>query len=1003
MSVLRNSATVAALWAGCSLFAQQKAYHVRHFSIGDGLSHRQVNDIVQDDQGFLWIGTEAGLDRYDGYSFKHWDHRYGLSPGPVSMICLDHEGWLWVTHQGSEGTLMGLDLVEVRTGRVSTLAERFNTDLDPKVLMGDLIVDHDGSVIALGRTGDLHRFRNGAVEKSQVQWPEGGAEPQPLLIDITRDGHIWALLGKATIVELTSEGKVLRVRDLRTPNTPRVFRTRPSRAGDSPYFIRSNTHGVGEMWRIDEQEGPVFIGPLHDELFDNYGRCMRLDLPDGTHVEHSLVLDAEGRVLFDIGAVWPHIRYRVLCGAVDRSGKAWIGGDFGLYQMEITTDRFQRWLFDEAIPLGHGKRCRGMTEWNGRLFVNTELEGYFGLSLVDGRVLSHDRPGATGFVLTRDNTAGRWIDGQDALHHLDASGTERVYHCGWETWSVLTDPREGVLLGQRQGIVRLDTVTGICSPYSDGYNTFTELSSAFVMRMEHDVSGNVWLCTDMGLYRLEPGKGVVERFWTGGEGVHHLPDDAVHHIAHDRGGRFWISTGSNGLLHWERNGGVLRRWSREQGMPSNTVHAAYPDRDGHVWMPTESGIARLDSRSGIITSYGTQDGITHHEFNRISHTRLIDGRLCFGGLNGITVFDPLLVNASSVVLDHPLVMTRFEQFDADSGHVVDRSFELERTGRIVVRPGDRALRLDVALLTFDGPGRLRYAWRIEDRQTHWNEQVSPTILPGDLPYGHWKIRVRGCDASGHWSMQELVYDLEVVPPWYQRWWVLAAALLLLAGLLVLLFRLRLRRQLEVLHIRDRIAMDLHDEVGGTLSRLALMADTANAMDPSIRPETRKLLDRISASSSAALEAMNDIVWAVRADDDSGEGLVARMRNTAAQACGSIGATLHFDADPELERTRLSITQRRDLYLLYKEAVNNAIKHAACSVLRVEVALDGRELQLAVVDNGKGFDPEGVHDMERTSGQGLANMRTRAQALGGALQVHSALHTGTRVEFRMHLP
>jgi streptogramin lyase len=978
--------------------AQPNVYHVRHFSTAEGLSHRQVNAMVQDEQGFLWVATEAGLDRYDGYSFKHWDTRTGLSPGPVSRLCLDGQGWLWAAHHGSEGHLLDVDLVNARSGEVSSLAKRFSEGIDPRTLMGDFITDQRGGVWCFSRKGELLRFVADRLERRPVRWPGDPPEPQPQMMDITPNGHVWCVLGKGTIVELGADGTFLRSWDVLLPTTPRVFRTRPSKAGQSSYFIRANNSGVGDLWRIDEQEGPVILGPLHDDLFDNYGRCVRLDLPDGTYVEHSLVLDAEGRTLFDIATDHPHIRYRVLCGFVDPNGKAWIGGDFGLYLLEVRPNRFQRWLYDEAIQQGYGKRCRGMTEWNGRLYVNTELEGYYALSLKDGSILDHQKPQRTGFVLSRDEHAGRWVDGQEFLFHIDTEGVEKVYRCGWETWSILTDPREGVLLGQRQGIMRLDTISGTCTSYAR-YNDFPELAGAFIMRMERDLSGNVWLCTDMGLYRMEPGKGVLERFWTGGDATHKLPDDDIHHITHDHGGTYWISTASSGLLRWDRASNSLQRWGREEGLLSNTIHAAYPDREGYVWMPTENGIARLDPRTGSITSFGTVDGITHQEFNRISHTRLTDGRLCFGGLNGITVFDPLAVNTTALIMDHPLVMTGFEQYDADSGKVIDRSRELQASGRIVVNPGDRSLRLDVALLTFDEPGRLRYAWQVEGYHPQWNEQQAPSILPGDLPYGEWVLHVRGRDASGHWSNNTLSYTLKVVPPLHMRWWFILACLIVFIGVVMLIFRSRLNRQLAVMRMRDRIAMDLHDEVGGTLSRLALFADTANATDPELRPTTRKLLDRISTNSSAALEAMNDIVWAVNTGNDSGQQLVDRMRGVAVQASEAIACTLQFDADPGVERIRLSMEQRRDIYLLYKEAVNNAVKHSGCSVLRVDLFFEDKELVLRVIDNGKGFEQDGRTAPGRLSGNGSINMQRRAHGLGGHLHVTSAPHAGTQVQLR----
>ncbi|HEY0976482.1 MAG TPA: two-component regulator propeller domain-containing protein [Flavobacteriales bacterium] len=985
-----------------SAFAQQDvSYHVRHFTPEDGLSHRQVNAVVQDDKGFLWVGTEAGLDRFDGHEFRNWITREGPGMGPVSRLCIDGEDFLWVIHHGSVDRVLGIHMLELRSGRVTTFEQRFGTAFDPSDFMGEFLADRKGSVTWCTREGELMRYTPG---RSIQRWPihrtgeTAVYQGEVHLMDMTPDGHVWGMVKPATLVEISEAGELLREWNYHTGAVRRMFRTKASMVGNSSWFIIDQVGAPSALYRIEPGVGPVQRDTLHDPAFDDYGSCVRVELPNGNHLEHSFVIDPQGKVVFDLATEFPDVRYRLLCGLPGRNGQAWIGGDFGLYMLEVRPDRFQRWLYSEAIPQGYGKRCRGLLEWNGRLLVNTEIEGWYELSSSDGRVLRHEPAWLTGFALIRDRKARIWYGQQEEVVMVDLDGTVRRYDCGWETWTALDDPREGFLLGQREGLMVLDPNTGKCSTYPR-YNDQPVLAGAHVLAMERDTNGSIWLCTDRGLFSIRPGEGVKERFWVGGDSLHRLPDDDIRHLVPDAQGIYWLATASSGLVRWDRATGSTRTWTRAQGMPSNTVHGVYKDADGDLWMPTENGIARLDPRTDVITTYTTADGLPHNEFNRISHTRLANGRLCFGGLNGLTVFDPRAFHDTLSDVQEPLVLAGFDQYDARLQRTVDRAHELDSTGIIRVYPGDRTVQIKVALLNFDTPGSTTYAWQVEDHSPGWIEQREQLIRVGDLPYGEWKLRIRARDAGGHWSARELDYTIEVLRPFYLQWWFLLLCLSAFGALVALWSRYRLRRQLEVVAMRDRIAMDLHDEVGGTLSRLALFADTANATDPALKPSTRKLLERISSNSSAALGSMNDIVWAVNAGNDSMPQVIDRMRAVAVQASEAIGCSLFFEVEPAVQRMQLSLEQRRDLYLLYKEAVNNAVKHSGCSALRIRFQREGREMLLSVSDNGKGFVQDGTTAPGRLSGNGSINMQRRAAGLNGKLTVTSAPHAGTQVDLR----
>ncbi|MEM6700764.1 MAG: histidine kinase dimerization/phospho-acceptor domain-containing protein, partial [Bacteroidota bacterium] len=308
--------------------------------------------------------------------------------------------------------------------------------------------------------------------------------------------------------------------------------------------------------------------------------------------------------------------------------------------------------------------------------------------------------------------------------------------------------------------------------------------------------GLIWLCTNTGLYELDIEKGITARYWTGGEGVFYLPNDDIRHIYEDEEGTYWIATGGSGLLRWNMEKTELQQFTRAHGLGNNFIYAIYEDGYNNLWMSSDQGIIRFNKTSHQSTTYLERDGITDNEFNRISHFQGADGRIYFGGLNGVTTFLPKdFFDLYSKDLKAPLNITKFEQFDGQQNKLLDKTGDLATSKHIVIYPNDRFFRLEFTLLSYEDASQVQYAYQIEGLDEDWNYQKERSLRFSQLPYGKHLLKIKGQAASGQWSEEELHVNIEVLKPIHLRTWFIALAALLTLLLLFGIYRFYLTRQL----------------------------------------------------------------------------------------------------------------------------------------------------------------------------------------------------------------
>ncbi|MBL7980268.1 MAG: hypothetical protein JNL52_00525 [Flavobacteriales bacterium] len=997
--------------------ARDPLFTARHFTTKEGLPHRVVNSIAQDQRGFIWLGTPQGLARFDGDGFMTLTTSEGLGNDAVRHVVCDLHGMLILCY--TNGVLEVLDPITLKVSSFTAYLGSAPPASSGKV--NDLIRMEDGTIV-FATTRHLHWYGkkedgirsapidcSGWIEqlrmdvgtqlwcschlKPGVDWP----------VELIRLDLRTGPSSSEARQTLRTDATVAFITDRGTDHYP----LRPVHASGT-YALLKGGPALHNWWVPADTVLNVLPTPVTRALVYNDARnVFRMKLTDdlwlvGTSIRRMHERDDPETmpIVFDLQDVTSTSDLGQMDALRDRIGNLWIAGEFGLIQVNMRPDRFDRFLWSGSTTTMGEHRIRGMEVQGGRLHVNTESSGYWIIDPRTGEVLDREEIGGFRGDITGDGAGGIARCELDRLIHQDASGQRyRVITAAetlpryYATWSALPLENGAHMLGLIWGLRRTHTLGDTSTIVASGSADLDRAWIAHLFRVDAD---RILASTNAGLFMVDLQGHMQQRWWSGAPVTdkHHLPTDDIRFAYRDSSGQFWLGTGSQGLLRWDPNAGLLRKVGRAEGFPTASIHAILPDRKGHLWMPTDNGLVRYHATSGDVKVYTTADGLGFDEFNRLAYAQGPDGRMYFGGLNGITAFHPddLLEPLTSIAA--PLVLKSIKLQREEGDRLEDLTSDLLAGIPVRMEPKDRFISIDVALLSYEDPALLTYAWRIDGIDIDWNLQRGSSLRLTALPYGDHLLRVKAQDAEGRWT-EEVQVPITRVRPLHLRWWSIALFGLVVATGVFALMRYREEQLRRMIRMRDRIATDLHDEVGSNLSSIVLFSSAVSKHTGSLPEFAAEMLQRVKDNSKRAMESMNDIVWSVNSDHDSMEDLVDRMRAYAEPLCEAAGMELTFSVNVRPLTRRLAMDQRKNLYLIFKEAVSNAVRHSKCRHISVAMELTNGVLELQVEDDGIGL-VEVTTQGASLGGNGLGNMARRAQDIGGEVQVSKREPSGTRV-------
>jgi signal transduction histidine kinase len=956
----------------CAFLARAQEYipDLHHFSIKEGLSDREINGFLQDRQGFMWFTTRDGLNRFDGYNFRIWTKEDGLGSNFTADPFEDAYGFIWVNDASGATSLMDpkrLTLLPI---------DKFYGDKIPGGIQGK------GYYSYLAKDSTLYLTNARTIRTFH---PRRGYREIPILATLGDSSLVFSMafvsaaktiwgnlrgLKKLDLVELDSNGRILQ-----QINDPLM----------NGSFLPTGRHPEGTL-NYYKMYGPIrYLEITPDNTTRWVGKDAQFPFLGKSYGGSSLALVNKDGPLYsdfkffnlkdstpflDLTGSYEGVDETHTSIRFDRTGKLWIGTRFGMIAADFQQNHFKRLLYtaDAGKPR---LSCRGIIEKEGHLIVNTESGIY-----CDGTLVKEST--SAWFGLTNDQKGRLWAGGLTGLAQvIGYPPTLEVHSDGLlYPWTIYSDHR--LWIGLAGGLCIYDIANKQLRPFTQ-YNGFNEAKGAYIVSIQQDRQGNIWFCATTGLYRLDLEKGIMERHWTGGKGNYYLPFDNFAHFYEDSQGVFWLASIGGGLIRWDKQNGAVTQYSKKTGFWNNTVYAVYEDNHQHLWLPSDEGIIQFDKTTGTVRHvFLEENGITNHEFNRTSHYRGSDGTLYFGGLNGVTAFNPDDFYGNNEVAPAPLVISKYSIVDGSNFELADKTGMFYQQNEIVLYPGFRYFELEFALLTFTRTDRIQYSYKIEGLGGDWATQTENRLRINYLPYGTFHLRIRARDPNGNWGANELNIPIQVIRPFWLRWWFFLICALSIAGLIYAWFQYRLEQAVKIERIRVQISSDLHDDVGTLLAGLAMQSE---ALELSASEKDKSKLHRISVISRNAMTHMRDTVWAIDARKDKLEDLLDRMREHAEETLGPRDIRFDFEISNLSLKQMLPTNIRQNLYLIYKEAVTNAAKHSNGNLVTVQLKKSVEGFEMRIQDNGTVAEKS-----YKTTGLGTSNMQMRAEKIGGKLRI-----------------
>ncbi|HSF46711.1 MAG TPA: histidine kinase, partial [Chitinophagaceae bacterium] len=471
-----------------------------------------------------------------------------------------------------------------------------------------------------------------------------------------------------------------------------------------------------------------------------------------------------------------------------------------------------------------------------------------------------------------------------------------------------------------------------------------------------DKWGNTWVTTTSGLYKI-------------------LPDNSLHGITFPRIAKIasfvfmdelitgdstlWLAT-EEGLISMQLPAMKYVIYTVDKGLPDNYIYQLQSDRKENLWLSTNKGLSSFDNAQKTFRNFGKRYGLINSEYNSHSAVKLNDSTLVFGGTAGIDFIRPELLLASSKQTPDILV----------TGIKINNRDTLLNQNMVVSHKMNN-WEFSFTTNDLDFPHDIYFRYRLLGASNEWfysqgnNRTVFSTLKPG-----RYSFEIQSSYNKNDWSKPELI-PFEITRPFWQSWLFLLICIALVSTVLFWLFKYRVQQKVSILNIRNRISRDLHDDVGSSLSGIRIFSQMAEEKIDSDPDLTRSYLQKVQRYCEAVLSSMNDIVWTINPENDRLIKIYRKLHSYAASVAEPHHVKVNFSEAGLINDQKLNMEDRKNLYLIAKEAINNAIKYSGCKNLNVELNKTRDRLIMVISDDGKGFDPATA-----VNGNGLRNISER---------------------------
>ncbi len=979
------------------------------FGLKDGLSSNAVHCMVQDANGFLWVGTDEGLNRFDGRDFVQFFHNpndlvHSLSGNSVRDIT-EFQGRLYIS------TDRGISVYNLRTLQFEN----------------DLLKDPTYNYNSRQPINFLRRFDN--------RWYLGG---EKLLLELNED-----FSQKTDLKKLLPPDEQKSARDFLRPSANKLGELYFAACGGLLFYDSRTGKGFGSSTAQQElnlaeayscHTAPVFFSGDNKQLiYSTWSFNPSLEQRyNSNSSKWSIAINpvqpafsGSTRDIFELNEakLWMAGEYGLVeidrqnygvttvkltdeeiaqpgCRAIyrDRQNSIWVASSIGLFQCvpvagNVTVMPVPQIAKEKrVVSAGHFISHRGKTYF---CLDEGDVDRLFELTGSETRAINVplSKGGIRSLCSINDTCLliGSW-KGLSAFHpekgtgyafdwmpneHKDKAVISMLYDTHQQLW---------VSFGMGNGMLRHHFPSGrttYFNPQETGNPKSNILPIANAYNMAEDADGNVWMVRskqDGKLIKWDAKKDEFQEIRPNNIGPSNSNFNGEAYCVVAGGNIIWFAVVREGLFRFDPISNELKQYTRLDGLPSNNIYSMEMDASGRLWMGTSNGLSCFDEVKNSFKNFPMMKDGSALEFNSASCYDHPSNRMFFSANGSVVSFDP-----SSL----------FQQTADPKLHLTSLKVEGEEVGVLPIdfKAGQNHFDFIFAAVDLLHANEFEYRFMLKGLDKDWIPSgLVRSASYANIPPGSYEFLV-SVKANGEWSNGEVLYAFMLPKFFYETWWFRTLMAALVAAVSYLFYWLKTQRLKQMEMVRSRISRDLHDDIGSSLTSIRILSQRFGDED-SAHTDAMK---RIHTSSQKMLDDMDDIIWTINPQNDKGEHLLSRMREFAAELTEPKGIGLICELDEELEKLQFTIDQKRNIYLIFKEALNNAVKHAQAQNISVRFghARSGNGVELIVSDDGIGYRTD---DPKR--GNGTINMNKRAEEIHSRLETSSELGNGTTI--RLHV-
>ncbi|WP_316766382.1 two-component regulator propeller domain-containing protein [Pedobacter frigiditerrae] len=979
--------------------AQQLNSRFETLGIDDGLPHSSVYGIYQDKKGFMWFATPDGLSRYDGSTLQNFKYEAKNENDVVNNyvrdgLFEDKKGNIWYSNEsgiykwnvltevveriksfdnaefGNSGfkclfmendeTLVIINVIKgvfefnTRTLTLKSYPIPFKIDYN-KVVFTQSICDTKGNVwLRLLSKNEPYILFDRKTHLYSYQY----IKDPPESIFFEKDRTI--LTYKDRVVFKSLKDKTEQVVEKKIKGKPVSF--------FSGYHIKDF---YGREWFTSRGDGLFYYDTKNDQ-WHNY------------HHDNSILKSLP----FDI----------TTCFFIDRNNNLWIGFDgggvakldlkepkFNLFPLSVGNypalkDYFIKCFYeDKQQNIWFGTHSSGLNIYNPK---TGELKNF---KHKEGDVLS--LPGDIVSTITKDNKGQIWVGSSGGISRFDP--IKKQFHTIKIDYNIPIFPKLNVFVFQiimlkngamlaatMNGLVKIVRENGVYKGYALRNENYLISTAVDIIEMEDQtlfiaLSGN-------GLYHLKPSGSSYTKLNM------YLPKIDLRSISIDEKDKdfLWIGTGK-GLVHFDTRSGKHKTWNQKNKMPNSYVYGTLEEENHNLWISTNKGLSYFNRQTNTFENYSYLDGLQSNEFNTRSFYKSSTGNFYFGGIKGFNWFKP---GKKTLAVSNPVAaITKIEVNNV----AFKKTLPYFSEENISVSYDLNDFNFYFAALDYTLPEANKLKYQLEGWDQDWILTYNKSVRYANLPPGNYVFKIKASNTYGVWSEVEKVLITIKAPFWQRPWFYVLLGIFILGTIVYVTFQVsqvKIRRKLRFLERehaitseRNRISRDMHDEIGSGLTHIALLGELIQTQEEASL-SVQKDVKGISTAARKLLESINEIIWALNPQNDTLESLLAYTREQMQQNFEPFKLQLFIDFPDEVPEIKLTNEQRRNLYLVIKEALNNALKHANATEITLSCSIVENMLFFDVQDNGIGF----ITSTSKVSNNGFKNMRKRMDDIGGEI-------------------